>query len=122
MSRKTTPDIMANLMGLEYTDKPQKNHNTIKEELPMQTIAHVSNNEIRPENNKAIIENKEKTTFNLSTRMIDQLEDVWIKLRKQFKNEQRISKTLIVEKALEMALNDFESKNEASDLYIKLKN
>lgn len=122
MSRKSTPDIMANLMGSEYTDRPNKNQNVGKDELPMQLINNVSNNEIRPESNKTITENKEKTTFNLSTRMIDQLEDAWIKLRKQFKNEQRISKTLIVEKALELVLNDFESKNEASDLYNKLKN
>lgn len=109
-------------MGSEYTDRPNKNQNVGKDELPMQLINNVSNNEIRPESNKTITENKEKTTFNLSTRMIDQLEDAWIKLRKQFKNEQRISKTLIVEKALELVLNDFESKNEASDLYNKLKN
>jgi hypothetical protein len=64
---------------------------------------------------------KEKTTFNLSQHTLMLLEDMWMKLRRKLKGEQRVTKTLIVEKAIEMAIDDFESKSELSELYRKLK-
>ncbi len=65
---------------------------------------------------------KEKTTFNLSCKTLDELDDAWMRLRKKLKDESyRITKTLIVEKALEIALADLESKNEQSELFLKLK-
>lgn len=64
---------------------------------------------------------KKKTIFNLSSKTLDALEDAWIKLRRKLKGEQRITKTLIVERAIEIALDDFESKNEMSNLYDRLK-
>lgn len=65
---------------------------------------------------------KEKTTFNLSCKTIDELDDAWMRLRKKLKDEHyRITKTLIVEKAIEIALADLESNNEQSELFLKLK-
>ena len=50
---------------------------------------------------------KEKTTFNLSQEVLIELEDAWIKLRRKLKGEQRITKTLIVEKAIKIILADY---------------
>ena len=81
-----------------------------------------SKQESKQESNKAITdEPKEKSTFNLSLNIIDALENTWIKLRRKLKGEQRITKTLIVEKALEIALADFEAKSEVSSLYQKIR-
>lgn len=71
---------------------------------------------------KTVIEPlKEKTTFNLSLDILEQLDNAWIKLRNKLKGEHRITKTLIVERSIEMALDDLERKNEMSDLYTRLK-
>lgn len=64
---------------------------------------------------------KEKTTFNLSHATLDLLEEAWMKLRRKMKGEQRITKTLIVEKAIELAIHDFETKSESGEFYKKLK-
>ena len=53
---------------------------------------------------KEIIEMKEKATFNLSSSTLEKLEDAWIKLKRQFKGEQRVTKTAIVEMALEICI------------------
>jgi hypothetical protein len=53
--------------------------------------------------------------------MIENLDDSWMKLRHCFKGEQRITKTLIVEKALEIVLQDFAAHNESSELFKLLK-
>jgi len=60
-------------------------------------------------------------TFNISVSMIENLDDSWMKLRHCFKGEQRITKTLIVEKALEIVLQDFAAHNESSELFKLLK-
>lgn len=73
-----------------------------------------------PKNNDVL--SKEKTTFNLSCKTLDELDDAWMRLRKKLKDESyRITKTLIVEKAIEIALAELESKNEQSELFLKLK-
>jgi len=132
MSRKITPDIMANLMsspakviGIEHevsqTVKPE-NYKTIFQNSGLQS----RHKAIKPENIKTISKAmpetiKEKTTFNLSQHTLLNLEDMWMKLRRKLKGEQRITKTLIVEKAIEMAIADFESKSELGDLFARLK-
>jgi hypothetical protein len=84
--RKSTPDVLGNLM---------------------------SGVEIKHESNKAFLKvfqestGKEKATFNLPIPLLAKLEVNWIKLRKMFKSK-KVSKTLIVEKALELAFLDFE--------------
>lgn len=106
-SRKGTPDIMSNLMNGSIS--------TCMNELE-------NNKAIKPENNKAINKvSKEKITFNLSSETLQILEESWIHLRRKLKGEKRVTKTLIVEKALEIIFADLESKNELSDLYIQLK-
>lgn len=107
-NRKGTPDIMSNLMNGSVTTSMNE---------------HENNKAIKRESNKAITNTpKEKMTFNLSIDTLQILEESWIHLRRKLKGKQRITKTLIVEKALEIMLADLESKNELSDLYIQLKN
>ncbi|MGB8467513.1 MAG: hypothetical protein WCE21_00765 [Candidatus Babeliales bacterium] len=63
---------------------------------------------------------KEKSTFNLTSATIDSLDDAWIQLRRLFKGKQRVTKTLIVEKAIEAILDDLKTQHEQSMLYKKL--
>jgi hypothetical protein len=135
MSRKNTPDIMGNLMtGATVSKETQEesvkaiNIENNKELIQKtSTMANsIGNTAINHESVKEIKQTmgaqpKEKTTFNLSLSTLEELEDLWMRLRKKLKGEQRITKTLIVEKAIEMAINDFESKSELSELYKRLK-
>lgn len=135
MSRKSTPDIMAGLMTGATTSTAieqdvakaaeHDNHKAImqninKQGIPAQprTIKLESNKEINAPVAEAL---KEKTTFNLSQSTLAALEDTWMKLRKKLKGETRVTKTLIVEKAIEMAIKDFETKSELSELFLKLR-
>lgn len=141
MSRQQTPDIMANLMNgnTAIIDVEQENNKEIKqsgnkdtdhegrnlhrEELENnKTIKLPKNKAIVQDGNKEIIEDlmKEKATFNLSLSVLETLEDAWIKLKRQFKGEQRITKTAIVEMALEIAIEDLNEKGADSSLYKRL--
>jgi hypothetical protein len=62
---------------------------------------------------------KEKATFNLPIKILEGLEDRWMKIRKIVGSKQ-ISKTLIVEKALEIAFEEFDIQKQESKLYFKL--
>jgi len=130
--RKGTPDIMGGLMIGENTIKPASNKtitpesfnagdiasNTTKEQESIKAINPAGNKASRQEENKTITEvPKEKATFNLSISALEKLDEAWIKMRKSLRGENRITKTLIVEKALELALAEFELKNEKSNLY-----
>lgn len=63
---------------------------------------------------------KEKTTFNLSKDVIKALDEKWFNLKNKLEN--RITKTMIVEKALEIVFDDLETRSEGSSLYLTLKN
>lgn len=134
-NRKNTPDIMSNLMLNQASlisgehESPQavdtENNNAIIENACGASIANYHKGGLHP-NNKAIktgisLPIKEKTTFNLSQELLVELEDAWIKLRRKLKGGQRITKTLIVEKAIKIILADFESKSEMSDIFQELK-
>jgi hypothetical protein len=132
MNRQQTPDIMANLMSgiVSIIDVEQENHKAIKqpsnrEVKPESKEPHrediESNKTIKLANNKEVTEEpKEKATFNLSLSTLETLEDAWIKLKRQFKGEQRITKTAIVEMALELAIEDLEANNTGSKLFKRL--
>ena len=115
-----TPDIMSDLM--------QENR-TINKDNNM-TIEHVSNNipskqesnrVINTVINKTINDSREKTTFNLRMSILSQLDETWITLRrKKFKQNQKVTKTQLVELALEMAFEDLKENGELSKFYRKL--
>lgn len=135
-NRKSTPDIMSNLMlnqsSLIATELASMENVTIDSNKTVlhehQNIISLKENhkEVELASNKTVkkatqLAVKEKTTFNLSQEILIELEDAWIKLRRKLKGEQRITKTLIVEKAIKIILADFESKSELSDIFQELK-
>jgi|HubBroStandDraft_1064217.scaffolds.fasta_scaffold624218_2 hypothetical protein len=143
-NRKSTPDILNNLMGGMTIEQESMqaiqpvNNKTIMQDIDELTTPALSGRSllkaktdnhktIKPENMNAVKTvmpeaRKEKTTFNLSESVLIELEDAWIKLRRKIgKGEQRITKTLIVEKAIKIALHDLESRSELSDIFVELK-
>jgi hypothetical protein len=139
MSRQQTPDIMENLMNGSARNtaiKQESNKEIITEnkidDLEKDELLEEkqeSNKTIKLSKNKAIIDNrnkelkdemKEKATFNISLKTLESLEDAWIHLRRQIKGELRITKTAIVEIALEMAIEELMEKKSESKLYKRL--
>ncbi|MGB7128632.1 MAG: hypothetical protein WBD50_06045 [Candidatus Rhabdochlamydia sp.] len=124
--RLETPDIMSSLMS---EPNKQENNKKIKQENTVRSKA------IKPSSNKAVLkqmlldgteeettvleEPKEKATFNLSVRTLRDLEDKWMEIRR-LSGSKQISKTLIVEKAIEMALAEFDLKKQTGKFYCKL--
>lgn len=132
MNRKATPDILGALMG--ETRKPESQ--VAVEQESVQAIKPPSKKEIKQVNNKtikqahfdgmeppdgigAVLVEKEKATFNLSKSVLGELEDCWIEIRK-LRGDKKISKTDIVEQAIEEAIKDFKLKKELSKFYSKL--
>jgi hypothetical protein len=126
VDRLATPDIMSDLMS--GSDK-QESNKKVKQERT------VENKAIKQSYNKTVLkqmlidgteetsivpeEVKEKATFNLSVKILRELEDSWMEIRRLSGNKQ-ISKTLIVEKALEMALSEFGLKRQIGKFYSQL--
>jgi hypothetical protein len=124
--RLETPDIMSSLMS--EPNKQESNKKTKQEST-------VRNKAIKPSSNKAVLkqmlldgtdeettvleEPKEKATFNLSIKTLRNLEDKWMEIRR-LSGSKQISKTLIVEKAIEMALAEFDLKKQIGKFYCKL--
>ncbi len=105
-NRKETPDILGNVLGKKQTSKPvrQKASKTAKQKT------------IKTEGHSAIKSgNKVKATYYLSQKAVDALEDTQYQLRKMA-GEQRakVSKSFIVEMAIQMALEDVEAKGDKS--------
>lgn len=138
--RKHTPDILGSLLGGSDTEPPKKpaGQPTIKPEYHNAGI---------PEGQKALKPvgqkrqpaappapapakqpeeapgDKVKATFYISGQVVEDLETAWIQLRKLTPKQLRgqVSKSLIVELAVQMALEDLESKGEKSLLAKKAK-
>ncbi len=84
-------------------------------------INTVSNKTIKPVGNKTIDTanlkaGKEKATFNLSKQLLQDLEDTWIEIRKD-RGDKKISKTEIVEFAIQHLLTEFKTIKPESKLY-----
>ena len=124
--RKKTPDILGSLLGdtskTEYhnTGIPEY-HNDSKPEL-QPTIKTVRKPTSKPvSQKKAEAEEpaeKVKATFYLDAQAVEALEAGWMELRKlaDKKDRSQISKSLIVELALKLALEDLEKKGADSSL------
>jgi hypothetical protein len=67
--------------------------------------------------NKTVKPVKGKTTFNISVPILEILENTRIILRRQQRDKVRITKTLIVERAIELAMQDLERNGEESAQY-----
>lgn len=133
MNRKATPDILGALMGKGIK---QENGKEIKPERSIE-VKEVSNKAIKKASKKFLVQSsfyrmeprdispeffevsKEKATFNLSKAVLNELEDCWMEIRK-LRGDKKISKTDIVEQALEDAIKEFRLKKEFGKFYGKL--
>ena len=129
--RKKTPDILGSLLG--DTSKPEYHntgipeyHNDSKPEL-QSTSKPARKTTSKPVSQKKKAEAEEpaekvKATFYLDSKAVEALEDGWMELRKlaDKRSRGRISKSLMVEMALQMALEDLQKKGSDSLLADKL--
>jgi hypothetical protein len=102
--RKQTPDILSGLMD-------QSGAGSARQHAGM------------PEGqNASILEQKPaKATYYLSPDVIDSLEESWFQLRRVVNGSRgKISKSKIVEIALDMAIEDFEKNGQASQLAVRM--
>lgn len=112
-TRKPTPDILGDLLG-----EPSAGRHTgipvhQSPVLPENPTTHVS---VDP-----VVE-RVKATFYFDPAVLERLEEAWHRLRKLTKGAERgkVSKSLIVEVALDMVLRDLEEQGEASHLASKM--
>lgn len=137
MTRRSTPDILSEIMGgsaVKHEDSKaikQENHKEIQHENNINDASDIENQSpaylktedspTKQENHKAIKQetNKEKATFNLSLEILDRLELSWINMKRQRKDK-RITKTLIVEAALKYALDEYDRLKEESEFFKNL--
>ncbi len=133
MSRKETPDILGALMG--ETTKQESNNVINNKAIKPQNIKSIKkgNNKMQLKQllfdgteemtEEVMLEEKnfvkEKATFNLSKKLLDQLEDKCYEIRKMSSSKQ-VTKTLIVEEAIKMAFAEFDLKKQISKFYCKL--
>ena len=99
------------------SDRPEK-QNTIKPEK-QNTIEPEESKDVRLGNQDAV--GKTKATYYISTYAIDALDEIWFRLRKAAKagDKGKVSKSLIVEAAIEMVLENLESEG-AENLIARL--
>jgi len=112
-TRKPTPDILGDLLGEPlvtqhtgtpvnpYTSTPENQHTRVPVDHTVERV---------------------KATFYLHPEVLERLEDAWHRLRKLANSPERgkVSKSLIVEVALDLALQDLEGQGEASPLARKM--
>ena len=131
--RKKTPDILGSLLGdtsmPEYhnTGIPEY-HNDSKPELqptskPVRkstgkTVSKPTSKPVSQKKAEAQPAEKVKATYYLDTEVVEALEEGWMELRKlaDKKDRGQISKSLIVELALQLALEDLEKRGADSSL------
>ena len=131
--RKKTPDILGSLLGdtskTEYhnTGIPEY-HNDSKPELqptskPVRkstgkTVSKPASKPVSQKKPEAQPAEKIKATFYLEAGIVEALEEGWMELRKlaDKKDRGQISKSLIVEQALKLALEDLEKRGSGSSL------
>jgi len=131
--RKKTPDILGSLLGgsePEPTIKPESHNTGIpeshKDSLPVRqpTRKPAKKKASAPEVKPQAPGEKEKATFYISSQIVEALEEGWIQLRQLTPKDQRgqISKSLIVELALQISLEELNKKGQASLLAKKAVN
>lgn len=112
-TRKPTPDILGDLLGepstAQHTGRPVNQSTGIPE-----------NQNTRVPGDPTV--ERVKATFYLHPEVLERLEDSWHHLRKVAKGAERgkVSKSLIVEVALDLALQDLEGQGKASPLARKM--
>ena len=116
--RKKTPDILGSLLG--DTIKPEYHNTGIpeyhKDSKPELQPASKPVSQKKPEAQEPA--EKVKATYYLDAEVVEALEEGWMELRKlaDKKSRGQISKSLIVELALQLALDDLEKRGADSSL------
>ncbi len=137
--RKQTPDILGSLLG-DIKPEATKKEDTIKPEYHKAGIPeyHKDSKPVRQSTSKTVGKptskpasqkagkpvsapgetDKLKATYYISIEAIDALEASWMQLRKMASTDGRssISKSLIVETALQIVLDELESKGSSSQI------
>lgn len=98
--RKRTPDILEDLLGGAHTPRPEDTSIPVRAQAPAEA--------------------KLKATYYLSSEALDALDHAWIMLRKITKSKAQISKSLIVEKAILLAVEELADKGAKSRLASKV--
>ncbi len=106
--RKPTPNILDKVIDGEQTTSIPSQHNTSKT--------------AKQHNGKMASADKVKGTFYLSAAVMEQLDDAWLSLRKQAQQRSQVSKSAIVEAALQIALDDIQKRGAESQVADKLLN
>ena len=108
--RKTTPNIMGELLGgnpepAAKQDKPPKQRASISVKQYTGTLAQQPAGDLKPI----------KATYYFSPETIEAIDEAWMKLRRLAgTGRSSVSKSLIVEKAIQMALKELEHKGDKS--------
>jgi hypothetical protein len=112
-TRKPTPDILGDLLG-----EPPATHQAGTPVHQYGSAPDAPNT--RPPMDHTV--ERVKATFYLHPEILERLEDSWHRLRKLAKGVERgkVSKSMIVEVALELALQDLDGQGEASPLASKM--
>ena len=110
--RKPTPNIMGELLG----EKPEapKPRRPVKQQAST-TVKHLTST---PVHQQASDTKPIKATYYFSPATVEAIEEAWLQLRKLDRTAGRsgISKSLIVEKAIQIALEELERKGDKSQL------
>jgi len=140
-NRLSTPDILGDIMSgsstKEESNKETKQDNKkeskqssnkpikqafIKAAAPTPpAITREAFSEESLHNSNKPEELKEKVTFGLPVSIVGELEDKWMEFRKLVGSKQ-VSRALLVEKALELAFEEFGLKKQESKFYSKVAN
>ena len=111
-ARTTTPDILgAVISGGEANQKTQK--------TKKQPSKQVNVEEPLEARQAPSTQAKERATYNLPTKLLVELEEKWMKMRR-ISGSKKISKTLLVEEALKIAFEDFDLKEEGADFFLRI--
>ena len=125
--REETPDVLGKLLGGQAPEKPaekEKAEEKPKAEAPSEERPpeETTSKPARQEASKPVAppptDEKVKATYYLSPETLDFLESAWLKLRRLVGQDKRgqVSKSLIVEMALQVTLDDLRVRNEKSDI------
>ncbi len=143
--RKETPDILGGLLGDKKPKTEEKREDTIKpeyhkaskpeEQLTSKPVSHKNSKTVEKPTSKPVKQPTEapdkseepsgeklKATYYLAVEAVDALEEGWYQLRRMATTEARtgISKSLIVEAALQIALEELEKTGQKSRLAKRL--
>ena len=110
--RKTTPNIMGELLG-EKPEPAAKQDKPPKQRASISVKHHTGKTVQQFDGNLKPI----KATYYFSPETIEAIDEAWMKLRRLAgAGRSSVSKSLIVEKAIQMALKELEHKGDKSQI------